>query len=64
MVLEVNSSIQSVTIDKLLPATTYYFQVTAKNDVGHSQPSNLLNFTTEEEGWFLPHNYLFLPVFH
>jgi len=53
MILEVNNSVQSVTIDKLLPATTYCFRVTARNVVGSSQPSQFLNFTTEEEGWFL-----------
>jgi fibronectin type III domain len=34
----------------LRPATTYICEVKAENDVGLSEPSNSINFTTDEQG--------------
>ena len=39
-----------VSIKELLPWTTYYLRVFARNMIGSSDHSSVINFTTEEEG--------------
>jgi len=40
----------SASLENLLPRTTYYFKVFARNMVGTSDGSSVVNATTDEEG--------------
>ena len=38
------------TLRGLTPVTTYYIRVIAENSIGRSEPSEVVEVTTEEEG--------------
>ena len=55
-------SSESAFLTELFPWTTYYVRVFARNAVGKSNSSSVLNFTTDEEGalWFFQLDVIYM----
>lgn len=49
-VQSVSGTANSITLKKLKPLTTYHVRVRAQNGMGWSEFSEILSFTTDEEG--------------
>lgn len=48
--LIVSSAETTATLRGLTPVTSYYIRVIAENAIGRSEPSEVIEVTTEEEG--------------
>lgn len=40
----------SAVVDNLTPASTYHFRILTENSIGLSEPSEMIQITTQEEG--------------
>lgn len=47
------SSKTTAVIEDLTPASAYHFRILAENSIGLSEPSDMIQITTQEEGKFL-----------
>lgn len=54
----VPSSKTTAIIENLTPASAYHFRILAENSIGMSEPSDVIQITTQEEG-----NFFFLFFF-
>lgn len=49
----VPGSVTSASVQNLQPATSYHLRIIAENRLGQSEPSQLVQVTTTEEGRFI-----------
>lgn len=48
----VPSSKTTAVIEDLTPASAYHFRILAENSIGLSEPSDMIQITTQEEGTY------------
>lgn len=58
--LIVSSAETTATLRGLTPVTSYYIRVIAENAIGRSEPSEVIEVTTEEEGTITIYTFLWI----
>jgi len=53
-----------VSVMTLRPATTYHFRIVAENDIGISEPSDVVTIISAEEGNYIVLQYPFVQCSH